>query len=58
MILDDFPSDPFEALNSNGTIRLYERYLHDSNQAAEFPPPGSKYDKEIRKVVQVELRWC
>ena len=32
-------------------MRLYERYVDNSNQAADVPPPGSKYDKASRKVV-------
>ena len=35
-------------------MRLYERYVDDSNQVAEVPPPGSKYDKERKKVVYDE----
>ena len=35
-------------------MRLHERYVDDSNQGAEVPPPGSKYDKERRNVIQDE----
>ena len=32
-------------------MMMYERYVDDSNQIAEVPPPGSKYDVERGKVV-------
>ena len=32
-------------------MMLYERYVDDSNQMAEVPPPGSKYDQQKQKVV-------
>ena len=32
-------------------MRMYDRYVDDSNQAAEVLPPGSKYDKNVNKVV-------
>ena len=32
-------------------LMLYERYIDDSNQVAEVPPPGSKYDAESKKVI-------
>ena len=35
-------------------MRLHERYVDDSNQGAEVPPPGSKYDKKRRNVIQDE----
>ena len=37
--------------NAGLNMRLYERYVDDSNQVAEVPPPGFKYDKASRKVV-------
>ena len=37
--------------NAGLKMRLYERYVDNSNQAADVPPPGSKYDKASRKVV-------
>ena len=32
-------------------MELYERYIDDSNQVAQVPPPGSKYDRNTKKVV-------
>ena len=33
------------------TMRMYERYIDDSNQIAVVPPPGAKYDGNKNKVV-------
>ena len=33
------------------TLHLYRRYVDDSNQAAEAPPPRARYDKQTKKVV-------
>ena len=35
-------------------MRLYERYVDDSNQVAEVPPAGSKYDRERKKIIYDE----
>ena len=32
-------------------IKMYERYIDDSNQTVVVPPPGAKYDKTRKKVV-------
>ena len=32
-------------------MALYERYVDDSNQIAEVPPPGSRYDTEQERLV-------
>ena len=32
-------------------MKVYERYVDDSNQVAEVPPPGARYDRERRKIV-------
>ena len=32
-------------------MKLYERYVDDSNQVAEVPPQGTKLDKESMKIV-------
>ena len=32
-------------------IKMYERYIDDSNQLAIVPPPGSRYDVDRKKVV-------
>ena len=32
-------------------LKMYERYIDDSNQVAVVPPPGSKYDPVSKKVV-------
>ena len=32
-------------------MMMYERYIDDSNQVAVVPPPGSRYDRESKKVV-------
>ena len=32
-------------------MHFYERYVDDSNQGAEVPPVGAKYDKQTKKVV-------
>ena len=38
-------------LNRDKTMSLYERYVDDSNQVAIVPPPGAKYDGNLKKVV-------
>ena len=35
-------------------MRLYKRYIDDSNQVADVPQPGSRYDKNSGKVVHNE----
>ena len=32
-------------------MKLYERYVDDSNQICEVPPLGAKYDKDNRKII-------
>ena len=32
-------------------LKMYERYIDDSNQVAVVPPPGSKYDPVSKKIV-------
>ena len=32
-------------------LKMYERYVDDSNQVAIVPPPGAKYDVTSRKVI-------
>ena len=32
-------------------MKLYKRYVDDSNQVAKVPPIGAKYDKTLKKVV-------
>ena len=32
-------------------LMIYERYIDDSNQVAEVPPPGSKYERNSNKVI-------
>ena len=32
-------------------IKMYERYIDDSNQVAVVPPPGSRYDEASKKVI-------
>ena len=32
-------------------MKLYERYVDDSDQVAEVPPPGARYDREKKKVM-------
>jgi hypothetical protein len=34
----------------SGLKQLYERYIDDSNQTAEVPPPGAVFNKERQKV--------
>ena len=33
-------------------LRLYERYVDDSNQIAEVPPPNTKYNPQTGKLVK------
>ena len=35
-------------------MKLFKRYIDDSNQAAVVPPPGAKYDRNRRKVLVKE----
>ena len=39
---------------SGMVMRLYKRYVDDSNQVAEVPPVGVKYDCTLRRIVQCE----
>ena len=32
-------------------IKVYERYVDDSNQVAEIPPPGARYDRQRGKII-------
>ena len=32
---------------------VYEHYVDDSNQIAKVPPPGSVYDKDMKKLSKV-----
>ena len=32
-------------------MKVYERYVDDSNQVAVVPPAGARYDEERRKVL-------
>ena len=34
--------------------RMFKRYVDDSNQAAVVPPVGTKYDSDLRRIVQYE----
>ena len=40
--------------NAGIMMRLYMRYIDDSNQVAETPPAGSRYDKVTGKIVHDE----
>ena len=31
-------------------MKLYERYVDDSDQVAEVPPPGARYDREKKRL--------
>ena len=40
--------------DSGMTMRMFKRYVDDSNQAALVPPVGTKYDSDLRRIVQYE----
>ena len=42
---------------SGMVMRLYKRYVDDSNQVAEVPPVGVKYDGTLRRIVHCEECW-
>ena len=39
---------------SGMTMKMFKRYVDDSNQAAEVPPVGTKYDSDLRRIMQYE----
>ena len=40
-----------KAKKAGMTLRMYERYVDDSNHVVIVPPPGAKYDENSRKVI-------
>ena len=36
-------------------MRMYQRYIDDSNQAADVPQPGSKYDKDTVRLYLMKM---